>query len=134
MKKNKTNKVFTVEIPKQEAPETSAVESIIASLASMQASAGWAVVVKILNDNIKFLETAILEKVDPITKEKLTDAEVEVLRTKRSLNIDLRDTPQNYSKVVKDAGEVPVEYDPYFKTMEEIQKAKQTPGGDDRGR
>ena len=125
---------MTVQIPTQEAPALDAVENIIASLASMQASTGWAIVVKILNDNIKYLETAILEKVDPITKAVLTDAEVEILRTKRSLNIDLRDTPQNYSKVVKDAGEAPVEYDPYFKTMAEIQKANQTSGGDDRGK
>lgn len=125
---------MTVEIPKQEAPAMDAVENIVASLASLQASTGWAIVVKILNDNIKYLETAILEKIDPVTKLALTDAEVEILRTRRSLNIDLRDTPANYSKVVKDTGEVPVEYDPYFKTMEEIKKAKEMPGGDDRGK
>ena len=124
---------MTVEVPKKEAPALDAVEDIIASLASMQASTGWAIMVKVLNDNIKYLEIAILEKIDPTTKMNLTDAEVEILRTKRSLNIDLRDTPANYSKVIKDTGEVPVEYDPYFKTMAEIKKAKEAPVGDDRG-
>lgn len=124
MAKTKTTKVMTVEIPKQEAPAVDAIENIIASLASMQATTGWAIMVKILNDNIKFLETAILEKVDPITKTPLTDAQVEELRIKRGLNIELRDTPQNYSKVVKDTGETPVEYDPYFKTQKEIENSK----------
>lgn len=123
---------MTVEIPKQEAPAADATASVISALAAMQASTGWAIVAKVLNDNIKFLETAILDKVDPITKEPLTDAEVEILRTKRNLNIDLRDTPANYSKVVKEAGSVPPDYDPFFKTKEEIDKAKNAPP-DDRG-
>ena len=132
-KQTKKTKVMTVEIPKQEAPALNAVENVIASLTSLQASQGWAIVVKILNDNIAYLEKAILEKVDPITKEVLTDAEVEILRIKRGLNIDLRDTPGNYSKVVKDVGEVPVEYDPFFKTNADIIKAKNAPPADDRG-
>ena len=79
-------------------------------------------------DNIKYLETAILEKIDPATKLALSDSEVEILRTKRNLNIDLRDTPANYSKVVRDSGEVPVEYDPYFKTIAEVEKARKASG------
>jgi hypothetical protein len=134
MAKKKPIKVMTVEIPKQEAPAVDAVENIIAALTSLQASTGWAIVKKILDDNIKYLETAILEKVDPITKLPLDDKEIEVLRTKRGLNIELRDTPANYSKVVKDTGEIPTEYDPYFKTMAEMQKAKEAPVGDDRGK
>lgn len=124
---------MTVEIPKQEAPEIGNTENVIASLASMQASTGWAIMVKILNDNIKFLESAILEKIDPHTKVRLTDEEVEILRIKRSLNIDLRDTPQNYSRIIKEVGAEPIDYDPYFKTNDEIKKAKQSPPADDRG-
>jgi len=128
----KTKKVMTVQVPKKEMPAVSDTENTIAALTSMQASTGWAIMVKILNENIKYLEVAILEKIDPVTKMAITDAEVEILRTKRSLNIDLRDTPANYSKVIKNAGEVPVEYDPYFKTMKEIEIAKKAQPKDDR--
>ena len=53
-KTKKIKKVMTVEVPKKEAPALDAVEDIIASLASMQASTGWAIMVKVLNDNIKY--------------------------------------------------------------------------------
>ena len=114
---------MTVPIPKPEAP--SAADTVIGALASLVASQGWAIVVKILNDNIAYLEKAILDQVDPITKEPLTDAEADKLRTKRDLNTEVRDTPQNYSKVVKDTGEVPEDFDPYYKTKKEIDKDQQ---------
>lgn len=120
-KAQKIKDVMTVPMPKPEAP--SAADNVIGALASLQASQGWAIVVKVINDNIAYLEKAILEKIDPLSKAPLSDAEVEILRTKRSLNIDLRETPQNYAKVVRDTGEVPEEYDPYFKTNSDIIKA-----------
>ena len=132
-KKKVVKKVMTVEIPKQEAPALDDTQNIIAALASMQASAGWAIMVRILNDNIKFLETAILDKVDPKTKRVLSDEDVEMARIKRSLNIEVRDTPQNYGKVVQDMGQEPIDYDPYYKTNDEIKKARQAPPADDRG-
>ena len=122
---------MTVPMPKAEAPD--AAENVIGALASLQTSIGWAVIVKILNDNIKYLELAILEKIDPVTKVPLNDKQVEVLRTKRGLNIELRDTPANYSKVVKDMGGVPIEYDPYFKTNDDIIRAGRRPPTDDKG-
>lgn len=128
----KIENVMTVELPKPEVP--SAVDSVIGALMSLQASQGWAIIVKILNDNIIYLEKTILEKIDPVSKELLSDAEVELLRTKRALNIELRDTPANYSKVVKDIGEVSEDYDPYYKTNDEIIRAKNSPIPDDKGR
>jgi G3E family GTPase len=117
----KKKKFMTVELPKPEAP--SAVDSVVGALMSLQASAGWAIVVKILKENIAYLETLILNKYDPLTQTDLTDAEVEILRTKRSLNLELLNTPANYSKVITDSGEVPEEFDPYFKTNDDIKKA-----------
>ena len=122
---------MTVQLPKVEAP--SAIENVVGALASLQASTGWALIVKILNENIAYLEQAIINKIDPLSKEPLTDKEVEEARLKRSLTIDLRETPTNYSKQVKDTGEVPEEFDPYFKTNDEIRKAKSTPPVDDKG-
>lgn len=125
---------MTVPIPKQEAPAMDAIENIVAALASMKASQGWAIIVKILNDNIAYLEKAILDKVDPVSRKELSNEEVEILRTKRGLNIELRDTPDNYTKVVKDTGEIPTDYDPYFKTNDDIVKAGARPPADDRGK
>lgn len=117
-KKTKKIKIMTVPTAKPKSPD--AVETVLGALMSLQASTGWAIIVKILNENIAYLEQAILNKVDPTTQVPLSDAEVELLRTKRTLNIDLRDTPENYSKAVKDTGEVPTEYDPYYKSQKEI--------------
>jgi hypothetical protein len=100
------------------------IERIILALTALQASEGWGVVRKILDDNIKYLETAILEKIDPATKEPLNDKEVDDARYRRDLNIELRDTPENYIKVVQDTGIVPQDYDPYFKTKLEIDRAQ----------
>jgi len=130
-KSKKIKRIMTVKLPKPEAP--SAVENVVGSLASLQASTGWALIVKILNDNISYLEQAIINKIDPLSKEPLTEKEVEEARLKRSLSIDLRETPANYSKQVKDTGEVPEEFDPYFKTMSEVLKAKSAQPVDDRG-
>jgi hypothetical protein len=121
----KKAKLFIVPVPKPEAPN--AIENIVGALASLQCSEGWAILVKILNDNIAYLERAILDKVDPLSKAPLTDIEVELLRTKRNLNIELRDTPSNYSKLVVDTGEVPEDFDPFFHTKDEIDKANRQP-------
>lgn len=111
------------EMPKPKAPK--ATSDIKAALMSMTASAGWAIVVKILDDNIKYLETAILDKFDPVNKVALNDADVELLRQKRLLNLDVRNTPENYIQVLDETGEVPKNYDPYFATNEEIKKASE---------
>ena len=116
---------MTVELPKPEAP--SAVDTVVGALMSLQASTGWAILVKILQENISYLEGAILNKIDPDTKEPLTDAEVEVLRTKRNLNIDLMNTPAKYTQTIKDTGEVPEDFDPYFKTKSDMDRANMTP-------
>jgi len=120
---------MTVPLPKEDIVAT--VEDEVSALKSLQASRGWAILVKILNENIKYLETAILEKIDPGTKVILSDDEIEILRTKRGLNIELRDTPANYTKVIRDQGEIPENYDPYFKTAAEIKKAEAIENIDD---
>ena len=128
----KVMKVMTVEVPQPQLQTET--QSVIAALKSMSATEGWAIMVKILNDNIKYLETAILDKIDPSTKQPLTEEEIEICRIKRLLNIELRDTPQNYSNVVKEIGEIPIEYDPYFKTKDAIDRARLAPSADDKGK
>ena len=131
MPKKKVEKVMTVEVPKVTLPKEDA--EIVKALDSLQASRGWAIVTKILIDNIAYLEAAILSKIDPLTRGLLTDDEVEILRTKRRLNMELRDTPKNYATIIKDTGEIPDDYDPYYKTNDEILKDKRRPPQDDKG-
>lgn len=124
-KTKKTKKpvmTMTVEVPKTTPP--TAVESVKLALDSMEASTGWGIVRKILDENIAYLERCILEKVDPITKLEITDKEAENCRYKRSLNIELRDTPKNYRQQVDETGIVPKSFDPYFKTKAEIDLAE----------
>lgn len=115
-------KIQIAQTPKTQPEKKLAPEIIVGALASLEASQGWAIIVGIINDNITYLDRCILEKIDPLTKEPFTDAEVDILRTKRSLNIDLKETPSNYSKVVLNVGAEPENYDPYFKTNDEIKK------------
>jgi len=96
------------------------VEAVSVALRSLIASAGWAEIKRILNENIKYLEKCILDRKEPVTGESITDADIEILRTKRFLNIDLRDTPENYLKKLEQEGEIPESYDPYFQTVEEM--------------
>lgn len=104
---------------KQELPPVGA-EAVIIALKSLMASSGWAEIKRILNENIKYIEACILDRRDPLTRDDIQEADIEILRLKRSLNIDLRDTPENYLKLLEEEGEVPENYDPYFKTVDEI--------------
>ena len=121
-----------LKLPTEPVPES--MVDVIAAMESLMISRGWQKIVKILNDNITYLETAILERVDPITKVFLSDSDVDLLRIKRKLNIDLRETPQNYSQIVREAGEEPENYDPYFKTNDEIKQFGKKRDEDERGR
>lgn len=120
---------MVAEVPK---PKITGVENVLGILASLQASAGWALIVKILNDNIAYLEKGIIDKIDPITKIELSEADIELFRIKRSLNMDLRDTPQNYSNEIVRSGEVPEEFDPYYQSNDDIIKDREKPVGDDK--
>lgn len=129
-KKKKEVKVMTVPMPKPN-NKPSAVADIIGAMASLQASQGWAIIVKILDDNIAYLDKSIIEKADPATHATLSDEEVDVLRMKRSLNVDVRDTPANYTEVVKAEDTAPEEFDPYFKTNKQIIDSKKRVNTDD---
>lgn len=97
---------------------------IVLALQAMVAMEGWAVIVQICNANIEHLESAIIEKMDPETKAALTDYEVEMLRIKRGYLVELRDTPANYAKQLNDSPVPPEEFDPYFKSADDIIKAR----------
>jgi hypothetical protein len=125
--KEKTKKrlpTMTVEMPKPTKPD--AVANVTLALESLEASVGWGIVRTILDENIQYLEKCILDKIDPVTKEIISDEEAENCRYKRTLNIELRDTPKNYKAQVEKDGFVPKTFDPYFKTKDEIDIQKRS--------
>lgn len=86
----------------------------VAALQVLQTSIGWNMVVDVLKDNQKFLEHAILDRIDPQTKKKMTEEEVDEARRKRALMIELMDTPAKLIKFIQET-ERPeaVNFDPY---------------------
>lgn len=119
---SKKGSVYIAELPKTQIPTD--IAHIKASLLAMQVSEGWQIMLKIFADNIKYLETSILEKIDPVTKIILTDDDIEKLRNKRNLMIEVRDTPENYVKTLEKDDKEMKNYDPYFQTKEEMDKKK----------
>lgn len=115
----KKTKVMTVPVPKAEASNEADLQ--VNALKSLVASAGWAIIVRILDENIAYLEKAILEKKDPASGLELTDEEVEKLRYKRGLNIELKGTPGKYSQTLLDIEKVPENFDPYW-NMDDLRK------------
>jgi len=99
----------------QIAPTTYAksIEGEIAALTAMQQTEGWRIVLRILNENIEYLQEGILTKRDPETLGALSDTEVDELRIKRSLSIELRSTPENYIKKFTQSSVPEKSYDPY---------------------
>jgi len=124
-KKTKKVKVMTVPVEKPEAP--TGIGDVVAALNALTISRGWQIITRVLDENIKYLEQAILEKQDPLTKITLTDEEVEGLRYKRGLNIEVKNTPNKYIKVVEDTGVIPEDFDPFYKTAKEMRKAEGLP-------
>ena len=121
-KTKKNTKFMTVELEKK--PTPTATETIKSALDSLEASMGWGIIRKILDDNIKFLEECILTGTDPLTKTELDSKAIEEARIKRSLNIEVRDTPKNYRKQIDETGFVPKNFDPYYMTRAEMDKDK----------
>jgi hypothetical protein len=120
-KKTKKKEILIVPVPKPEAPTES--ERMIAAMKSLEMNEGWNLVVKILDDNIAYLERAIINKKDPISDEVLSDVETDKLRDKVFLQRELKNTPQNYIKLLEEKGEVPENYDPFW-SAEDLAKAR----------
>jgi len=126
----KQKEVIIAPVPKASVPVSPA--NIVAALTALEASEGWLIIRKVLDENIAYLEKAILDKVDPKTKELLNDEEVEMARIKRGLNIEVRDTPQNYANFVSQGGEESTgerDFDPYWKSADEMRKAEREARG-----
>jgi len=102
---------------------------MVLALQSMAATEGWAIIVRICDSNIDYLERAIISKCDPQTKRVLSDFEVDQLRAKHDYLVELRDTPANYAKQLSMESIAPENFDPYFKTAEDIIEERRMKAG-----
>lgn len=102
-----------------ENPEPS---EIIAALDTLVVSEGWRIILRVLKGNVAYLEEAIITKREPGATEDLTDEEVDRLRYKRELNLDVMNTPESY-RAELERKNAPVEnFDPYHDNIEEAEK------------
>lgn len=105
-------------------PTKSSLAEQISALTSLQASVGWAMIVQVLQTNKAYLERMILDRIDPESEEELSESEVDKVRYKRELTIDLLETPMNLIRYIEEMseGDQLVDYDPYQKAEELIKK------------
>lgn len=116
-------KVVVPEIPQEDTSE----EGMVASLLALQATPGWGLVLRALNENIEYLNEVILNKFDPVTGMTVSEVEVDTSRIKRKLLIEFRDTPRMMiTKLTEKTVEVQ-KYDPYF-DLDDIATAKNRRG------
>lgn len=101
---------------------------IVLALQALVATEGWAVIVRVCQGNIEHLEKAIIDKRDPETKAVLSEVEVDLLRAKRDYLVELRDTPANFSKKLQSEAVTPEEFDPYYKTAEDVIRERRLKG------
>jgi len=106
---------------KKELSERNPLE-IIADLQVMQATAGWAIMIQIIENQLIILNEMILNKTHNgrIDGQEISDKDVDELRHKRGYLIDLRDTPQRYINTLQTEDVQPESFDPYFKDAKEI--------------
>ena len=87
----------------------------------------WALMVKIMQENIDFLGKQILSK-ESLEQgsegDPLTDAEVDILRNKRNAQIDLMNCPTSMLEQLR-AEDMPVEnLDPYFDNVKDLRRSQ----------
>lgn len=93
----------------------------VAALRSLQVSVGWGILLGTLKDNQDYLERAILDGIDPITKERLEPKEQDEARNKRGLLIELMQTPEKLIAAIENAeGSEAIDFDPYAKEASEL--------------
>lgn len=113
MKKNTPKKKILV-APLPKTPISGSSAGKINALVALQNTEGWQIVRTTIMENVKYLERAILEGRDPMTSVALQSDEIESLRSKRAINIEVMETPNTIIERLTTFDMSPENYDPYF--------------------
>ena len=82
---------------------------------------GWSVLKEINENNIEFLDAQIIKKMDPDGK-PLTETQCDELRIKRDYLEELINTPMKFVEKLKQDGQIPENFDPYFSSVGEMKE------------
>jgi hypothetical protein len=89
-------------------------DELVAHMANMVCTSGWMLFKQIIDGNIAVLENAIIERKDPVSGEKLTDAELDEARQRRAIMKELIGKPEQLMEKFKRQPTMKTEtYDPY---------------------
>ena len=105
-------------------------EEQIASLQTLLHNPGWGVVCGIFKQNVEVLQTQIIKKIDGEMGRVLTELEVDRLRDKLGYLEEVIDTPTNYIHKLRKEKTVPVSFDPFFRSVDEMKGRAYVPDGD----
>lgn len=106
--------------PKVAEASASEQERVVAAMDALQVSEGWQMIVQNFDANIKYIENLILEKTDQ-EGNLLEEDQVDNLRNKREIMLDLIKTPQNFISMAKTQGVAAIEdLDPYYNDAKEM--------------
>jgi hypothetical protein len=109
-------KAFNLDIRTKEQGET-----LIAHLQLLKVAGGWMLMKQILEGNMAALERAIITKADPQTGTKLTEAQVDELRSKHAVFGEVVGKPDQLIELFRQqsGGFVP-SYDPYHTDIKKM--------------
>lgn len=109
-------KIVKVKIPKSKVPAS--MQAQVFALTALQATEGWAIMLKSMLENIEYLEECILSKMQE--GQELNDLEIDRLRDKRGFLKDLIDMPAKYAKKLEEGSATPENFDPYYKNVKDL--------------
>lgn len=96
---------------------------LVACMMQLQVSSGWLLLKQIMLGNVAFLEAAIIDRVNPEDKSKLSEEALDEARQKRAIMLEMIGKPETLIEKFKvhSGVEIP-EYDPYYTDMSHFGK------------
>ena len=111
-------KTIIVKVPKAPAfdlsfKNTKENTKILVAIESLKTNTGWQFLTQVFQENLKDLSNQIITKRDPYTNKDLTDAEVDILRSKYAYLTELLNKPDTFIKQLRRTEEPEEDLDPY---------------------
>ncbi len=114
--KSVKHKAFNLDVKTKEQADT-----LIAHLTQLKLGAGWALMKQILEGNMAVLERAIITRIDPQTGTKLSEAQLDEMRSKHAVFGEVVEKPDQLIELFRkqSGGFVPA-YDPYHTDIKQM--------------